>query len=544
MISASVKTRFDWTRDVDEVFAASGFSAGAVGVAVGDSAAWSKSGVAIDATLEGAETVTQVGRIPSSITDTAEILADGASIRGASIRGASIRGASIRGASIRGEVSRRPHIEAGMRVGKYEVREVLGQGGQARAFRAWDPDLERDVVLKVFHASSADAIEEVLKEGRALAKVKSSFVAQCYGAEHFDGLPYLVLEYVPGRTLVELQKEGGLKIRRVLELVAQVCEGLAAVHACGLLHRDVKPSNILVGEDGIPRLVDFGLAEPVAGERSRAISGTLAYMAPEQARGEIDRVGPASDVFGLGAVLYELLTGRPPFTGETETAMLERAREGRVAPVDEVREGLPHSLSELCMRCLAEDAEDRFATAKELREALEESLQTSKRRWRGLSFGFRFGKRQFRFQLATFASMVLVVAMLSRTGMIAPTTNEPVRSPGDDLSLAESPLAESPIAESPIAENASRAMAGSQPIKVLKAKAAPVAFRFGEVDAVPVMAGEAVSRRSAVSAQVNSLGVFSRGEVGLRLSEKSKKLVEALAKEYHELRENFDVAGE
>src|SRR5205807_4913043 len=129
--------------------------------------------------------------------------------------------------------------------------------------------------------------------------------------ERHGDVPYLVIEYIPGQSLAEFHRSRPLSTERALDLTARVAEGLGAVHACGLLHRDLKPANILVGHDGLPRLVDFGLVKPLAGEDLHGVSGTLAYMAPEQARGEVERIDPRSALFGLGAVLFELLTGQP-----------------------------------------------------------------------------------------------------------------------------------------------------------------------------------------------------------------------------------------
>src|SRR5262249_1957895 len=140
--------------------------------------------------------------------------------------------------------------------------------------------------------------------------------------------------------------------------------------------RDIKPANILVGDDGIPRLVDFGLAAPLAGESLRGVSGTLSYMAPEQARGEVERIDPRSDLFGLGAVLYDLLTGRPPYRGETPEALWQAARAGDVVPPRTYSPALPAAVNDLCMRCLAKHPGQRFASATELAQVL--------RRWQRL----------------------------------------------------------------------------------------------------------------------------------------------------------------
>ncbi len=184
--------------------------------------------------------------------------------------------------------------DAQSHIGKYQVVRYLQRGGQANTYLAFDPDLRYHVVIKVYHhvASAADG-EKVLNEGRALVKARSPYVAQCYGADRHEGAVYLVLEYIRGKDLSQLRGERRFAVEEALRLVAKVAEGLAAVHACGLIHRDVKPANILVGDDGDPRLVDFGLAEPIAGAGLSRVAGTLVYMPPEQARGDSDRVDAA-----------------------------------------------------------------------------------------------------------------------------------------------------------------------------------------------------------------------------------------------------------
>jgi eukaryotic-like serine/threonine-protein kinase len=209
----------------------------------------------------------------------------------------------------------------------------LGEGGQGSTLLALDPDLRCHVVLKVYHRARTAADHDlVLREGRALERVRSPYLARCRGAERQEGIPALVMEYIPGRNLRQQTRARPLTIAQALELTAQLAEGLAAIHACGLLHRDLKPENILVGDDSRPRLVDFGLAVPLASEDLAGIAGTLPYMAPEQARGESERIDPRSDVYGLGAVLYYLLTGRPPHRGATRREVWKAACVGDVLP--------------------------------------------------------------------------------------------------------------------------------------------------------------------------------------------------------------------
>jgi hypothetical protein len=270
-------------------------------------------------------------------------------------------------------------------VGKFRVVRPLGQGGQASTLLAFDPDLKRHVVLKLYHSARTPQEQEtVLREGQALARVRSPYVAQCYSAERQDGVPYLVVEYVPGQNLAQRLRTGGLPPAQILTLTRQLAEGLAAVHACGLLHRDVKPGNVLIGDDGLPRLVDFGLAVHVSSDSMSGVSGTLAYMAPEQARGEAERIDARTDLFGLGAVLYELLTGRPPYQATDRLQLLKLARAGEVVPPRKVRPKVPPALDDLCMRCLAREPSDRFRSAQQLADAVAR-LQRPRRRWPGVA---------------------------------------------------------------------------------------------------------------------------------------------------------------
>jgi serine/threonine-protein kinase len=277
-----------------------------------------------------------------------------------------------------------PRIEATapVRLGKFQVVRALGRGGQAATLLAFDPDLQRHVVLKLYHSARTPQEQEtVLREGQALARVRSPYVAQCYSAERHDGTPYLVVEYVPGRSLTQRLTAGPMSIRQTLELVRQLAKGLAAVHACGLLHRDIKPGNIILGDDGRPRLVDFGLVAALGSDALATLSGTYPYMAPEQARCEVERIDGRTDLFGLGAVFYELLCGLPPYRGGSRQTVLDAARAGDVTPVRERNPRVPRAVGEMCMRCLAKDPAGRFASAVWLADAVR-SLQRRRRlRW-------------------------------------------------------------------------------------------------------------------------------------------------------------------
>jgi hypothetical protein len=265
------------------------------------------------------------------------------------------------------------------RVGKYLVVRPLGRGGQATALLAFDPDLQRHVVLKRYHVGDGSRAERALGEGRALARVDSPYVARCLGAERRGGEVLLVVEHVAGRDLGRAHRERPLDFAEAAAVVAQAAEGLAAVHACGLLHRDLKPANILLGDDGRPRLVDFGLATHLGGDRLGECSGTPSYMAPEQARGEPERIDFRTDVFGLGAVLYELLAGRPLYREATTAEALDRASAGDFPPPSRLNPSVPAPLEAVCLKALAKAPAHRYASATEFAAALRQATTPAPR---------------------------------------------------------------------------------------------------------------------------------------------------------------------
>jgi hypothetical protein len=253
----------------------------------------------------------------------------------------------------------------------YELIRTLGTGGQATTYLARDLALQRLVALKRYHGvASSGRREAVLNEGRALARVRSPFVAPCYEVRSRGDEIDLVVEYIPGRPLTELTADERSDIGRCARLVEHVAEGLAEVHACGLLHRDIKPQNIILGDNGLPRLVDFGLVVSVASEVRHEISGSPAYMAPEQARGQGERVDARTDVYGLGAVLYHLLTGKPPHGGKTLDEVLKQARSGAIVPPREINPRVSRALERICLKAMAADPQSRFSSAEAMRLAL------------------------------------------------------------------------------------------------------------------------------------------------------------------------------
>ncbi len=287
-----------------------------------------------------------------------------------------------------GATLHRPRNECLSAIGKYEIRRELGCGGQATVFLAWDPDLGRHVVLKHYHwTDTAEDIQRVLEEGRALARIDSPFVARCFGAERFGERPYLIIEYIAGKSLHDEHRQQPRPIRESVRLIRQCVEGVCAIHARGLLHRDLKPANILIDDSGQPHIIDFGLAAPLASRSLESLSGTLAYMAPEQAREEYEHIDFRSDLFGIGGVLYFMLCGHAPHEAKDVTALIELARAGEVVPVRERNRAVPAPLADLCDRCLALDRARRPESARQLARELDLFLESTGRHRRRVTFG-------------------------------------------------------------------------------------------------------------------------------------------------------------
>jgi tRNA A-37 threonylcarbamoyl transferase component Bud32 len=260
--------------------------------------------------------------------------------------------------------------------GRYEVVRLLGWGGMAEVFLATDRLLGRQVAVKVIRDRFADDerfLSRFRREARAAAALNHPNVVAVHDVGVHDGNPFLVTELVDGRTLAEVLGDGGpLPADRAAEIGEAVARALAAAHAAGIVHRDVKPGNIMVTADGRVKVLDFGVARALRWTPltdTPAAQGTAEYMAPEHIRN--DGAEPRSDLYSLGVVLYELLTGHPPFTGESALQVAYRHLEEAPAPPDSIRAGIPPDLSAVILRCLAKHPGDRYRRAQELAADLE-----------------------------------------------------------------------------------------------------------------------------------------------------------------------------
>ncbi|HSG70850.1 MAG TPA: protein kinase, partial [Planctomycetaceae bacterium] len=266
------------------------------------------------------------------------------------------------------------------RLGGYEVSGVVGAGGMGVVLKAVDKSLDRTVAIKVMSphlATSGAARKRFAREAKAAAAVLHPNVIAIHSVSNDETLPYLVMPYVRGAALQKrLDAEGPLALNEILRIGSQIAAGLSAAHAQGLVHRDIKPANILL-EDGIERvaITDFGLARAVDDAtitRSGVIAGTPQYMSPEQARGE--SIDQRSDLFSLGSVLYAICTGRPPFRAETTFGVMRRITDDEPKSIREINPDIPDWLCVIIKRLMSKRAADRFASAEEVQELLEQCL--------------------------------------------------------------------------------------------------------------------------------------------------------------------------
>jgi serine/threonine protein kinase len=317
-------------------------------------------------------------------------------------------------------------IEAGMRLGPYEIEEAIGAGGMGEVYRARDTRLERVVAVKVLPAHLAERPElrqRLEREAKAVSSLSHPNICPLYDIGHEEGVDYLVMEFIDGETLADRLAKGPLPLDETLKIGVQIADALEKAHRQGIVHRDLKPGNIMLTPSG-SKLLDFGLAKadgttgsgeedltrtPTVSQPLTAagtVLGTYQYMAPEQLEGkEVDARG---DIFALGSVLYEMATGQRAFQAATQASLIGAIMHETPSPVSSIQSMTPPALDRVIQTCLAKDPEERWQTAHDVKLQLEwiaeggsvvglpapvTARRKSRRRSRGRPQGWRLSRR-------------------------------------------------------------------------------------------------------------------------------------------------------
>src|SRR5579863_3299139 len=260
-------------------------------------------------------------------------------------------------------------------IGRYEIIELVGRGGMGVLYRARDAVLERNVAVKMMlldFTTDQTARDRFQREARAVARLQHRNVVTIHELGEVDGTPYIVMEFLSGRDLDAMLKgDVPMTLAQKLDVVIQLCDGLGYAHEQGIVHRDVKPGNVRVLEDGTVKILDFGIAKFAQSSitQSGMIMGTPSYMAPEQIMGK--PVDGRADLFSVGVLLYELLSGQKPFTGESPTTVVYQIIHVEPPPVNASVPELPESLHEIVSRALQKNPDDRYSRASEMASDLQ-----------------------------------------------------------------------------------------------------------------------------------------------------------------------------
>lgn len=303
----------------------------------------------------------------------------------------------------------------------YDVFGEVGRGGMGVVFKARHRKLKRFVALKVMLAGELVDVHDLERfntEAQVLAKVQHPNIVQIYDTGIHNGQPFLALEYVPGHNLAQ-QLSTPWTAEESARLLETLARAIHVAHQAGVVHRDLKPSNVLLTQDGLVKITDFGIAKMLNSSenltRTGGFIGTPEHVAPEQARGENDAIGPATDVYSLGTILYECLTGRPPFKGATPMATLEQVAEREPVPPARLQPLVPRDLDTICLKCLEKEQSRRYQTAEELAEDLrrfQSGEPITARRVQPVEHVYRWARRH-----PVVSGLLAVIVLLLLTGM-------------------------------------------------------------------------------------------------------------------------------
>ncbi len=273
-------------------------------------------------------------------------------------------------------------------IGRYQIRQELGQGTFGKVYLAHDPELDRPVAIKIPHATafaSTDQAEQFLNEARLAAQLKHPGIVTIYDAGRDGQRFFIVMEYINGETLSQFIEPAKTFRSLIISLLAEVADALHYAHKAGFIHRDLKPGNVLVDAQGHPHIADFGLALSEATQHLKAgqVAGTPAYMSPEQVRGEAHRLDGRTDIWSFGVILYEALTGRAPFHKDDPARCFDEILHREPKPPRQFDDSIPSELEAVCLRCLSKESAMRFSNAADVARALRSfTAPPEKRRWR------------------------------------------------------------------------------------------------------------------------------------------------------------------
>jgi serine/threonine-protein kinase len=324
----------------------------------------------------------------------------------------------------------------------YDVLALLGRGGMGVVYQARQLGFNRVVALKMVRAGAgADAAERARfrVEAEAVARMRHPHIVQVHDIGEANGCPYFSMEYLAGGSLSQSARAEPLEPRRAAEVVEALARGMQHAHAAGVIHRDLKPANVLLDADGTPKVADFGLARLLDGDGTRTASevvlGTACYMAPEQAAGRGGDIGPATDVYGLGAILYDLLTGRPPIERASWEVMLERVRTQEPPDPSRLRRGVGRDLEAVCLKCLHKRPDRRYASAQALADDLRRWLDGKPTAARPLGPAGRLGRFARRRPATSLLGLLLLFGAIG--ALLARHYGDPDRVPNAHLAELE-----------------------------------------------------------------------------------------------------------
>ena len=408
-----------------------------------------------------------------------------------------------------------------LHIAGYEIVEVLGAGGMGIVYKARQPRLDRFVALKMIRAGAGARPEDFVRfesEAKAVAAIEHSNIVRIFEIGEHDGQPYFSLEYLAGGSLA--QKIGGKPqpVEEAARIVEVLARAIHVAHQHKVIHRDLKPGNVLFASDGTLKITDFGLVKRLESDsgqtRSGSVLGTPSYMAPEQARGESQQVGPAADQYALGAILYELLTGRPPFQGTSVLDILDMVRSREPVPPSQLQPKTPRDLETICLKCLEKDMARRYPDALSLAEDLRRFREKEPILARPVSDVERLGRwclRNRRIASLSAAVALLLLIVAAGSAIAALTLGRTNRALGQATTLAQEKRAEAER-ETKLALAAARA-ANEQNRSAVEAQVDLIGLLEGKLRHVPAIQDE---REQILDKAVNRLEGAARAMTNLR----------------------------